>query len=300
VRAIHASVAASLLVATILASTAARAADERKACVEAFDRAQQLRDQRKLGGAHEQLLSCSRDVCPKVVAKECLAALAEVEKDQPTVTFRARDATGKELADVKVLLDGETLVASLDGRAVAVDPGAHKVRYVHEGAADVEDDVVVRVGEKNRVLDVVFRPPADATPPVVPTSAPPTTTREPSKFHVPVIAWVSLGVGAVGFGAMAVLAATAAGDAQSLRKTCAPSCSAGAVDDVRTRVTLANVGMVVGFVGVGGAILSVVLANTAFRDRGETRSAQVRPFSRWSADVAPQSGGAWASVSTQF
>ena len=288
--------AASAFLALTAAAAHARA-DERKACVDAFDRAQQLRDQKKLAAARAELLSCSRDVCPKVVAKECAEAVVEIDRDQPTLAIRARDGNGKDVSDVKVLVDGAPLVSSLDGSALPIDPGPHKLRFVRDGSPDVEEDVVIRVGEKNRPLDVTIGA-SKAAPVVVAPPPPPAPTAERQGFHVPILAWVSLGVGAVGFGVMAGLAASASSDASALRRTCAPGCAQAQVDDVRARLAVANVAMIAGFVGVGGAVLTTVLANTALRPRAEARAA-ARP-TLVALDVAPIAGGAAASVTGRF
>src|SRR5207237_6419559 len=56
----------------------------------------------------------------------------------------------------------------LDGTAIEVDPGEHLIHFETDGKPPVDKTVVVREGEKNRVIDVVLGTP----PPPTPLSAP--------------------------------------------------------------------------------------------------------------------------------
>src|SRR5262249_27826056 len=78
--------------------------------------------------------------------------LEVVEESMPSVVFRALDAEGHDVIDVRVLVDGALLTTELDGRAWPLDPGVHVIRYEHGGAAAVEERAVVQQGQKNRLL----------------------------------------------------------------------------------------------------------------------------------------------------
>src|SRR5262249_37200287 len=137
----------------------------------------------KLRDARERFVLCARADCPSVVREDCETSLAQVDAKQPTVVVVARDATGHDLWDVRVYLDGLRLLDRLDGRSVPVDPGAHTFRYVADGYGAVEESVVVREGERQRVLQVQLALAQESARPV-------------PAFALAGIAAVALGVGA--------------------------------------------------------------------------------------------------------
>lgn len=253
------SISLLLGLATFAMASPSLAADTRKACLDATEKGQSLRDDGKLSAAREQFAACASDKCPAVIAKECTSWLQKLTDDQPTIAFRAKDSAGKDVIDAQVLVDGTSVTDTIDGKAVNVDPGVHTFKYVHAGSPDVEEKVVVRVGEKNRFVDITFT----TTAPTVATTTQPVADEKTSRsgFHVPVLAWVTGAVGLAAFGAMAGLAVSASGDESSLRTSCAPNCAQGDVDAIQTKLVLANVAMGVGIVGLGVALTSVIVAN---------------------------------------
>lgn len=279
------SLLSTFALALVLVPLAARA-DEREACVAAVDEGQKSRDAGKLAEAREKFLFCAREACPKVVSKQCTVWAKEVEDAQPTVTIRAT-ASSKDVTDVEVQIDGQVVTSSLDGRPLTVDPGPHTFRYARAGVPPVEDKVVIRMGEKNRVLDV--RLDAEAAPPSTPPPAAPPASRP---FRVGVPAIVSASIGVAGFVTMGILAGTAASDQSTLRSTCAPNCDPAAVDDINTRIVLANVAAAVGIAGVAGAVLFLVLDNVGGRPE------PAKTGLRFTA--TPTVAGAWAGLSGAF
>jgi hypothetical protein len=280
---VHVKHAALAFAALAFAVPSIARADGRtaKACVAAADRGQTLRDKGKLSDAKKAFVECSRDACPGMVARQCVTWLQGVERDMPTVTFRARDGQNHDLVDVGVSVDGAVLASSLDGRPVSLDPGVHTIRYTHAGDPDVEQQVVIRSGEKDRILDVRFgasAPVATATVATPATTSSSSSGEEKTGFRFPVFAGISLGVGVASFVGMAVLVATAASDVNTMRATCAGSCSQSDVDWANTRIILANVAMGVGIAGIGASVLSLVIANVG--GHGHSKAA-------WQIDVGP-------------
>jgi hypothetical protein len=283
--------AALLGVAVALVAPSAAAADahKAKACVDAADHGQVLRDKGKLTEAKQAFVTCSRDECPSMVAKQCVQWLSDIEREIPTVIIRARDAQNQDLVDVNVVVDDALVASSLDGRPMALDPGVHKFRYTHPGAADVEQQVVIRTGERDRLLDVHFGGKAAAPPtpvavatPEAQASPPPPVGAEKRGFHFPAFAGVMLGVGLASFAGMAVFVATAASDANTMRQTCAGSCKQSDVDWANTRIILANVAMGVGIAGVSLSVLSLIIANVG---------GHPAPKTAWQVQVGPGSLG---------
>jgi hypothetical protein len=227
-------------------------ADEVATCVKASEAAQSLRDEGKYKRAREQLLVCTRDACPSVVRKDCAGWLSEIDASMPSVVVSARDASGKDLVDVKVTLDGQPLTDKLDGKPVTIDPGKHALRYEATGSPAVEEEIVMHAGEKNRALNVRLGAPAGPAPsPASPSEASPradTGGRVP-----PAVAFVLGGIGLVAIGSFAYFGLTGKNDVSDLRSTCAPACDQDKVDKARAKLIIADISLGVGIVALGVA-----------------------------------------------
>jgi hypothetical protein len=180
------------VVAGLLLHAGDARADAKKACVAAYEQTQSLRDAGKLSEARKAALACTVPECPGFVVKECTQWLAQIDASMPTVVLEVRDATGAETGAAQVSLDGQPWLGELDGKAKAIDPGAHVLRYVVAGAEPREEKVQIREGEKNRKLVVTFKKEAPA---VVPVQAP--AGRSAGPWVVGGIGVAALVVGAV-------------------------------------------------------------------------------------------------------
>lgn len=282
-------IAAGIAAAPLATTTAAYAGP--KECVAAADEGQKLRDDGKLNAAREKFITCAAKACPGAVSKQCSQWLVETEKDMPTMTFRALDDHGKETVDVKVIVDGGKVSDTIDAHALALDPGEHKVRYERADGRAIEEKVLLRPGEKNRLIELTFQvkttPPPEAPKVVAPAGPAP----EPDRgFHVPLLGWVGLGVGVAGGVMTAAFAISANSDESHLRSTCAPACASSEKSSIDTKVLLANVGLGIGIVGLGVAVVTTVLANTgSASDKPVARSGAANPKRSIALDAAPGS-----------
>jgi hypothetical protein len=263
---------------SFLAPSAAHAGT--KECIAAADEGQKLRDDSKLTAAREKFIACAAKACPGAIAKQCSQWLVDAEKDTPSVTFRALDDQGKETLEVRVLVDDVQLLTAIEARALPVDPGEHKVRFERADGTSVEDKVMLRPGEKNRIVELSFQktPAPVAGKPVAPVTLPP--AEQAPGFHVPLLGWIGLGAAVAG-GVMTAAFAVSANSAEThLRDTCAPSCDPAEKSSVDTKVILANVGLGVGIAGLGLAVVSTIIANTGSKPKKE-------PTSGVALDVGP-------------
>ncbi len=146
----------ALVAVGILAAQVARA-DTKTECIAAADQAQQARDDGKYRAARDGFQSCSRSVCPKPVVASCTKWARDIAEGMPSVVLGAKDASGSDLTDVRVSFDDTPLTSTLDGKPLDVDPGAHKLRFEREGSTPVEQNVVIKAGEKLRTISVVLR-----------------------------------------------------------------------------------------------------------------------------------------------
>ena len=192
-----------LMMASVWPATAAA---DVKACLSAAEAGQKLRDSGAYLDARENFIACAAEDCPGEVRKGCVGWLGELDKLIPTVVFGAR-LHGKEIADVRVSVDGKLVAERIDGKPVALDPGEHHVRFEHTGEPDVDETAVVMAGEKERPVTAQFgadlpplQPPVPAAVPVAPIAAPPAPHAE--RPRGPAYALGALGLGALAAGAV--------------------------------------------------------------------------------------------------
>lgn len=235
------------------------------ACADVSEKGQLLKIKGRLREARMTFLECVKDACPPLVRKDCGQFLVDLESAMPTVVVAAREPGGTDLMDVRVVVDGEVLTTRLEGKALAMDPGVHKFRFESKGRVSVEQTIVVREGERNRVIGVTL--PTETANSVV---EPPGT---------PVSAWVATSFAIVGFGTFAAFGLSARSEFNDLEKRCGSRCPSNDVDRVRRRALVADLGLVVGVVSAG-------VATYLFLDHAKKTSVQV--------------GAGWVSLTATF
>ncbi len=125
-------------------------------------------------------------------AASVFAGLAEVDARIPSLVVSVADSNGKDVVGADILLDGVRLPAAGAGRAFTLDPGPHVLRASGKKVDPVEERIVVRERERERVIKLVLRsqePPP--RPPVAVVGPPPRRT-------IPALSWVLGGVAVVG------------------------------------------------------------------------------------------------------
>jgi hypothetical protein len=151
-------------------------AGDKEQCAAAYSETQSLRDKGKLIQAREQARACSAAACAAFIVKDCAQWLAEIEAALPTVVFAAQGPSGADTTSVRVSIDGKVAAEALDGQAVALDPGPHKLRFETAGAEPIDLEVVARQGGKLRRVGVSFQTraalAADPAAPAAPASSP--------------------------------------------------------------------------------------------------------------------------------
>jgi hypothetical protein len=225
---------------------------EAERCAATAEEGQAQRDKNHLLAARRSFLLCASDSCPPVVQKDCSAWVADVDRTTPSIVVRARDNRGRDITDVRVVVDGITVLEQLDGSAVPVDPGPHTVRY-EAPSGSREERILVAIGEKNRVLTVELQEPLVSSGPASETTSIP---RPPSLAAgwPPTLAFVAGGLSLLAFGSFGYFELRGQHDYRDLRDSCAGthSCAQADVDDVRTKFVAAGISL-----GVGVAALAV-------------------------------------------
>jgi len=245
----------------------------------------ELRRDAKLIDARGRLLVCAQAPCPSITTVECARWLREVEAALPSIVVSAQDQ-GVDALDVVLFVDGEEVATKLDGRPVDIDPGDHTLLARH-GDATVTEQILVRQGEKNRLVTLSLRPlrpviapPERATPEPPPPGA--------GARRTSVVPYVLAGGGLAAVAVGLTLDAVATGELSTLRHTCAPFCAPSLLHRSQVEMAVGDSLLAVGAATVGVATLAWI------RHRRVPRPPTVGPF------VVPTPGGGAAGISGRF
>jgi hypothetical protein len=235
--------------------------DAKLACIASFEEAQRERNAGHYLASRAALIQCSEPQCGDVLASECTRMYADVESATPSVVFSAHDAArNADRSDVAVTMNGKPLLERLDGKPLPVDPGQYELVFSAPGVASVKLPVVIRTGEKYRVINVVFPAPETPASTLRPTPAAVQVTTPEGSPEVPVLSYVLGGVGVAGIGAFVALRLIGSSDFDKMKGDCAPGCEEADVDNLKLKYLLSNVALGVGVASLGTAIVLYAVA----------------------------------------
>jgi hypothetical protein len=255
--------------AGVLGPRPAHASDSTAQCLDAYELGQRQRQAGNLLGAARELRLCGGPACPVRMQGDCQRWLDDVERATPAVVFRVRNSEGELLANVRVSIDGEP-PRRLDGRALLMNPGEHDMRFECEGYRPLNTPVFVTEGEKLEPRELTLESlvalgPSQSLLPaesgdgrVTPALAATSDARRSLS------AWpVALGaIGLAGGAGFVYFGVRAKGGETDLER-CSPDCSQAQVDDVKQDFLLSNVSLAVGFGGLIGAGIYLLLDEPA-------------------------------------
>ena len=256
--------AAALGLSAALAPRPSAAADA-KECTASHEQGLADYEAGKLRAAREKLKVCASESCPKLTRGECILALERITADMPTLVLSATDDSGADLIEVRVWIDGALAAERLSGRAVELEPGEHEVRFVNAEGAKRVVKVLIKQGEKNRRVSVLFtgRAPGKTAPVPAPTAEPapapapaPADTSGPppsaaDRSGPPIAAYVLGGVGLVALGGFGYFGLTAKSEQSDLEDRCAPACTKGEYRSMKQKYLYADVALGVAVVSLG-------------------------------------------------
>jgi len=259
----------SFCVASLMASSNAMA--DPKACITAHASGQREAKAGHLRLATQLFTKCgSDDSCPAQLRQECAEFLQSVQQTVPTVIFSVLDEKNQDISSVKVFSTDELIADGLDGRAIQIDPGKHRLRFLLPWGDVLSSDVLVREGEKNRLIqvkiggedakDISPKEPDTASPQANPSeeaAAPPPTPMPAPAVHrnPPLGAWIAAGTSLVSLGVgttFAILGSSKKADIDA----CSPNCTAEArpaYDALKRDYLIADIGFAIGVVSAGVA-----------------------------------------------
>jgi hypothetical protein len=222
-------------------------------CVASYQQAQVSRQDGDLLKAQQQLVSCAGAGCPDAMQADCSRWLEEVQTALPSVVFRALTPDGADIADARIEFDAQPERA-LDGRSITSNPGKHQVTVRAPGFAPVTLQVQFVEGQKLRQQALTLHPITSSASASGSMEQAPAAGSNTAQRRFTVVQWVGAssavagGLGLTYFGLKA-----RAGESEL--DACSPTCSTGAVADVKRNYVAANVSLGLGLVGLAvGAV----------------------------------------------
>jgi hypothetical protein len=249
---------------------------DKDACVQAYEQAQELRQEGKLRKAHEKLLECAQTECPEFVQSDCARWSSEVSAALPSIVLAVRDREGHDLTEVSVEMDDEPLAVKFDGSPTPVDPGPHRLVVRRAGSKPAERDVVIAQGEKSRVLRIVLEP--EEAPPPAAAPAPAEPAAESAGDSRETLGWIVGGIGVAGLASFGFFALSGKSRESELEKSCKPNCPDSDVDEVRAKYLIADISLGVGVAGIGVGAWLILSADPPQEGAAAATSLGVRPL----------------------
>lgn len=266
--------------ALALGLPAVAVADEADECASKAEEGQSLRDQSKFIEARDDFARCARESCPSVVRKDCNAWVADMDGKIPTVVFAVKDTRGDDVANVSVTVGGKSF--TLDGKATPMNPGPAHLTFESPGLGAAELDVVIREGEKARVVEVTIgKEPTDKGGGKPSGPVAPVETRTPIAFVV--TPWVMVGLSAASLATFGALQGIARGELSDIEAGCGATrtCSADVLDPVSTKFTVSGV-----MFGASIATLATAVGLWIFAPKVPVDAAAEKKASGFRIDVA--------------
>src|SRR5580658_9727982 len=159
-----------LTASAVLIVSSARAANP-GACADAAFQGQTSRNEHKLLEAREEFRACVQKDCPDFVQKDCAEWLDDVDKRLPSVVVSAKDPSGRDLVDLKVIADGRPPTEKLDGESLPMNPGHHAFVFERGVGGSATTDIVLTEGEKDRRISIVVAAKPHEPEPLAPPPA---------------------------------------------------------------------------------------------------------------------------------
>jgi hypothetical protein len=260
------------------------------ACLAAYDTGQRQQQSGDLVHAADQMLRCGGPACPLSMQRDCQRWLDEIHESLPSVVFRALDANGGDVSDVRLSIDLEPARA-LDGRAIPLNPGRHVVHATSPGFEPLERELFAVEGDKLRRYELHLVPTGSARtmalmpePASMPFAAEP--TREGTRLLQSSTAKAALlggaGVAVIGGAGFAFFGLHARSDERGL-STCTPHCSKAHVEHIKGEYVLSNVSLGIGLTGlaVTAAVVLIGMVDPPSNERAPVAAALDAEGSYW-------------------
>ena len=276
----------TLLVALVAISVPAFAGPSKEECVDAHSKGQDAKDAGKLSLARKLFLTCAQPSCPQLVENDCARFADELSRMLPSISLVARDTNGADLPDTTVYIDDVLVVTRLDdGKPHDIDPGKHVVKFTNAGRDRVVT-VVIGAGEQGRTVAATFDAPQAPAKPmltlqrdVAPPRPPRATTTHPTGSKVLLYGGAVVALGGTALGIFELTRVP--GNCSISTHACIGPPGDPSIDAARSAMETANVGWMVGSVGV-----AAVLGGIAWYVTGEKTQKEHVAVEPWATSTA--------------
>jgi hypothetical protein len=184
--------------------------------------------------------------------------------------------------DTKLTIAGEEIKSAAWAEPAPVMPGTTEIVVSTPGRPDVHQNVSVAAGEKKDVALDAGLPPPPPEPPPEPVAAPPPPPEGVSGLRI--AAYVAGGVGVLGLGAFTFFGLKSNSTYNSLQSDCHGPCPASRSNDIssgKSQQTIANVGLIVGAVGVATGVTLFILSSGKHESSSPAPSAALVASPTW-------------------
>ncbi len=281
-------------------------------CQSFYHEGHELVKQGKLRQSMEWMLKCAQvKTCNQIVHKECMRQVSKIEADIPSIVPVVVDASGKNMNEVQVEMDGELLTSRLDGRGIPVDPGDHAFTFKTDKETLGTQNATIPQGQRNVAvtLDLSLSKVASTAPaggaapaaaeaapePAVATSSEEPRARTAAKSRGPGLGTYSLAVlGLAGVGGYGLLTYWGNKD-NKLLDACKPDCKPSSVQHIRQLYTAGKISLGVGAAALVGATVLFLMSGSSSSGNEVASSGPSYQFG-----VAPTATGGIAGVSGAF
>jgi hypothetical protein len=287
-------------VSVLFFTTAAHA--DPKACITTHATGQREAKAGHLRLATQLFTQCGSDEsCPNQLRQECAELLQTVQQTVPSVIFAVLDEKGDDISAVKVFSTDELIADGLDGRAVQVDPGKHRFRFLLPWGAVLSSDVLIREGEKNRLIQVKLgdeaapaeSKPVTTEPPPAQVQAPPANSQPAVRSKPPVAAWILGGTAVAALGVGTTFAIVGSSKKSDIN-ACSPNCGSdmhSTYDALKRDYLIADIGFAIGVVTAGLATWQFLTPRSSAADNRTSYSVHREPAVRPLAFALPGAAG---------
>jgi hypothetical protein len=272
-------VSLALASAALFASADARS-DVVDECIEDSRSAQVLRRDGKIVEASARFERCARATCPPIIRADCGKGVEETRSVMPTVVLSAVDASGHDLVDPRVIVDGVVVLDRPNGLETALDPGTHQIEFTRPNGQRVALEVLVKAGEKARPIVGRFAPPTAAPAAATATRAD-ESTRIAERPSV-VLPMALYGVAALATAGAIYLQLSGTADVREVRDRCGNDCPRDELDELDDRRTAkewaARGALGAAIIAAGVATILLVTGGASTRASSSLRSPFVVRF----------------------
>jgi hypothetical protein len=129
--------------------------DPLQECVDAHAISRRAVESGTLISVRKTLKKCAIPGCPIAIRAECSEWQHQAEIEVPTLILSA-STYKSDLEQVRVIVDGQLVTDRLNGEPLEILPGPHAFVFELDDGRRQEVRVVVKLGEKNRVIQATF------------------------------------------------------------------------------------------------------------------------------------------------